>query len=243
MSTFKKCITASFLFVSATLFANTDKQLWFGFIQQARVTKHWGYWLDIHHRTKNDFTNNLHVELVRAGGTYFINDHFRVTVGYAYAAQFPSLTNQSFVRQEHRPWQQFAYTQTFKKIRVVSRLRSEQRLIEKTNGERIAEGYHFRQRFRVNAMVVFALCKNEFKKGGWGLVLHNEFFVNAYSTDKVNAYDQNRAFAGISYNITNQLQLHFGYMNLFAKTPKGDEVIHAIRLFAFHAIDFRKKSN
>jgi hypothetical protein len=221
--------------------ANVDKQLWIGYIHQGRISNKWGYWLDVHHRTKNNFLQNLHTDIVRVGGTYFINDHLRVTLGYAFIIQFPSLTNQGFVRPEHRPWQQIFYTINHKRIRFIQYVRSEQRFINKTEGETLVDGFHFRQRFRYNAMLITVLTKNGFKQGAVGLVLNDEVMVNAYSTDKVKAYDQNRAFAGLSFNITDALQLHAGYMNIYAFTPKGPEIVHAIRLFLMHSHDFRKK--
>ncbi|MES2620629.1 MAG: DUF2490 domain-containing protein [Bacteroidota bacterium] len=222
-------------------FSNTDKQLWFGYMHQGRVARHWGYWVDIHHRLKNDFAKNLHTDIVRVGATWFAKDNLRVTVGYAYAAHFPSLTNMSFVRSEQRPWQQVQYIHSSKHFRAAHQLRSEQRFLPKTSGENILAGHHFRQRFRYNYMVVFLFNHKEFKQGSVGLVLNDEVFVNAYSSDKVKAFDQNRAFAGLCYQLTDALQLQLGYLNVFSFTPKGNEIAHGIRLFAFHTIDWRKK--
>ncbi len=223
-------------------YSNTDRQIWFGFVHQARLVNHWGYWLEFHHRTKNEFSNNLHLELVRVGGTYFINNQWRLTVGYAFIPQFPSLTNQSFVRLEHRPWQQVFHTVTKKSFRVTQYLRNEQRLFQKTSGEKIMDGYLFRERVRYNLMVHFLFNKDKaFKQNSFGVVFANEVLVNAYSSDKVNWFDQNRASAGLFYNLTNALQLQLGYLNVFARTTKGDDVIHAIRLFAFYTLDLRKK--
>jgi len=239
----KRIIILFAIVLTATAgYCNTDKQLWFGFVHQARLHNHWGYWLDIHHRTKNDFANNLHVELFRAGGTYFINDQWRVTVGYAFIPQFPSLTNQSFVRLEHRPWQQVFHTFTKNRFRLTQYLRNEQRLLQKTSGEKIVDGYVFRERLRYSLMLHFLFNKSKaFKQNSVGAVIANEVFVNAYSSDKVNWYDQNRASGGLFYQLTNALQLQLGYMNVFARTPKGDDVIHAVRLFAFYTLDLRKK--
>lgn len=63
--------------ICSSVLANTDEQIWIGYIQQGRVSKHWGYWIDVHHRTKNDFLKNLHANIIRAGATYYLNDHWR----------------------------------------------------------------------------------------------------------------------------------------------------------------------
>lgn len=230
------------LVTTATTFGNTDKQLWFGYTQQNKFHKHWGLWLEFQHRTKNNFASNLHVEILRAGVTYYINNDVRITAGYAFIPQFPSLTNQSFVRLEHRPWQQVFHTLTKNQFRFIHYLRSEQRLLENVAGETIIDGYIFRQRLRYSATALVAFSKQKaFKQGSVGLVLADEVFVNAYSSDKAPVYDQNRAFAGLFCNITDAVQVHLGYMNIFSKTAKGNEMVHAIRVAAFHTIDFRKK--
>lgn len=237
----KRILLLLLIAVSGFAVANTDNQLWFGFIHQGRLHKHWGYWLDIHHRTKNEFMKNLHTEIFRFGGTYFYNNDLRFTIGYAGIIQFPSLTNQNFLKPEHRAWQQIFFTYTNKNFRVIQYLRSEQRFIHKTAGEKLVDGYVFRQRFRYNVMFIVLFNKKEFKAGSVGLVLNDEVFVNAYSEDKVKSFDQNRAFGGLCYQLNNSTQLQLGYLNVFAFTPKGNEMVHGIRLFAFHNIDWRKK--
>lgn len=227
--------------LATSLFANTDKQLWFGYAHQGRISNHWGYWVDIHHRTKNNFAGNLHTEIFRLGGTYFLNSDWRFTLGYAGVLHFPSLTNQNFVRPEHRPWQQVFYTHTWKNIRTANYLRSEQRLLRKTSGEELTEGFLFRQRFRASVMLIFCIDNKEFKEGSWGIVLNNEIFVNAFSSDKAKAFDQNRAFAGLTYNINTAVQLQLGYLNVFSLSGTKREIAHGIRLSAFHNVDFRKK--
>lgn len=222
--------------------AGTYEQLWFAYIHQGRVHKHWGYWVDIQHRTKNQFANNLHQDLLRVGATWYATNDVRVTIGHAEIISFPSLTNQAFIRPEHRPWQQvfYTYTDKTKRVRFSTYLRAEERFMRKTSGEKLIEGYTFRQRFRYNAMAIILFNNKEFKQCSWGLVLNDEVFVNAYSQDKVKPFDQNRAFVGLSYNITTPLQLHVGYLNIYALTAKGPEVVHAIRLAVFHTIDWRK---
>lgn len=237
----KKIFLVAFVLYSCSLFANSDKQLWFAYFQQGRLHKHWGYWFDFHHRTKNDFAKNFHTNIVRFGATWHAKDNLRVTLGYAYVAHFPSLTNMSFVRHEQRPWQQVQYVYSSKNFRAVHALRSEQRFLPNVNGETVTSGYTFRQRIRYNYMLTWIFKKKEFKQGSWGVVLNNEVFINAYSSDKVKVFDQNRAFAGFCYHVTDAVQLQLGYLNVFSFTPKGNELVHGIRLFAFHTIDWRKK--
>jgi hypothetical protein len=218
-----------------------DKQLWFGYFQQGRLHKNWGYWLDLQHRLKNDFATNFHQELVRVGATWYAKDNLRLTVGHVYSCFFPSLTNPKFVRSEHRPWQHLQYVYSSKNFRATHALRSEQRFLQKVNGETIADGYVFRLRLRYSYSLAWSLGKKQFRQGSWGIVLTDEVMINAYSNDKSKLFDQNRASAAIAYHITDEIQVHLGYMNLFALTSKGSEMDHCIRVLAYHTIDWRKK--
>ncbi|MCW5909222.1 MAG: DUF2490 domain-containing protein [Chitinophagales bacterium] len=240
MRSVKLFFTGAFLFVAAVVTANTDKQLWFGYIHQGRITPHWGYWVDIHHRTKNEFSKNLHTEIFRFGATYFLDNDWRFTAGYAGVLHFPSVSNQRFMRPEHRPWQQVFYTHTHKNFRTANYIRSEQRLLQNTAAEKLADGFVFRQRFRLSAMFIFCINKKQFKEGSWGVVLNNEVFLNAYASDKAKLYDQNRAFAGLTYNINAALHLQLGYLNVYSLIGTRKETVHGIRLSAFHNFTFTK---
>jgi hypothetical protein len=234
------CLACMFFFLQQA-FAGTDKQLWFGYNHFGRVANHWGYWVDIQHRTRNNFAENLNIDIFRFGGSYFIKDNLRITVGYAYAAQFPSPTNQSFVRPEHRPWQQFAYNYIGKNFRATHGLRTEQRFFRKTKGENLISGYDLRLRLRYSYTLSYVFNKKEYKQGSFGGLLNDEVMINAYRTDKSKLFDQNRAYAAFLYHITDALQLQLGYLFIYSFTPQGKEIVHAIRLNAVHNIDWRKK--
>ena len=60
------------------------QQLWFGYLNQTRVSDKWGLWLDMHLRTKDDFTHDLSQSIVRFGLTYYLGDATRITAGYAW---------------------------------------------------------------------------------------------------------------------------------------------------------------
>lgn len=229
------CVT-----LSTKTFAATDYQLWQAFFQQGRISKHAGYWIDIHHRNKNGFVQNLNTELFRFGGTYFVNNQNRLTAGYAYILHFPSLENQKFVRQEHRPWQMYQYVHKGKKLSLQGALRAEQRFLQKTRGETIVPGYDFRLRFRLAVIFSYKLNKTKLPCGDILLVLNNEAMVNGYSSDKFKVFDQNRAFAGIGFQITETFQVQAGYMHFYFATAKGYDHAHVPRIFFIHTPDFRK---
>jgi hypothetical protein len=67
------------------------QQVWFGYVNQTRLSDHWGLWLDLHLRSKEDFVNDLSTSIVRPGISYYANDRLRFTAGYAYVNFFPRM--------------------------------------------------------------------------------------------------------------------------------------------------------
>jgi hypothetical protein len=226
---------------SGNVLCNTDRQLWFSFSHQGRVSKDWGYWFTLQHRTKNNFASNLYVDLTGLGATYFATDNLRVSAGYAFGLLFPSVTNQSFFRDEHRSWQMVSYSYVSHRLRLTQMARSEQRFIKSATGEYLKRGYSLRQRFGYSVTLCIMVNNKQYRQGSYGGVLNEEILANAYAADHANRFDQNRAFAGMFYQLTNGLQLQLGYLNVVAATPKGYDVVHAIRMAVFQTIDCRKK--
>src|SRR4051794_27646811 len=80
------------------------EQLWVGYFNQARFTKRFGTWTDIHYRLTDNFVDRPFQFLARAGLTYYLGNNVRATAGYAYVRHFEDGTTPA--RDEHRPWQQ-----------------------------------------------------------------------------------------------------------------------------------------
>lgn len=221
--------------------AETDYQLWQAYVQQARVSNKAGYWVDINFRTRNHFADNFNTMLFRVGGTYFVKDNVRLTAGYVYAMHFSSLEDQSFYKQEHRPWLNIQYVQNVSRYKFQTALRLEERFIQKSKGAKILEGYESRTRVRLSAGISVQLNKKKLPIGNILFVLNEEAMINAHSTDNAKIFDQNRAFCGFGFQIAEPFQLQLGYMHLYLATTKGYDHVHAIRVNFIHNLDFRKK--
>ncbi len=232
-----------FSFFSGTrLYAETDHQLWLAYLNQGRITDKAGYWVDVNFRTHNQFANNFSTVLFRIGGSYFIKDNLRFSAGYVYAMGFPSLSNQSFFKQEHRPWQHIQYGYVISpKVRLNTGFRAEERFIQKSKGEKIVPGYEFRNRLRLSAGLSVQINRQKLAIGNIFLLISNEVMVNAYSTDKAKLLDQNRAFIGLGFQVAEPFQIQMGYMHWYLATTKGYDHIHTLRLNLVHTPDFRKK--
>ncbi len=220
---------------------NTHQQGWLGYFNQTRLTNKFGLWLDVHAR-RIDWLERWNTVLVRPGVTYYVNDHVRLTAGYAFVQHYPP-SGQLTIRPEHRAWQQVLWTSRSKKLQTQQWVRLEQRYNRKIANDQLQEGYTFNYRFRY-LIALFVPLKGDFiQKGVPFLAFNDEVHINAGKQITYNHFDQNRFFVGLGYQFTKSLNAQLGYMNLFQQLPAGNRFNnnHVLRLFFFHNLDLRTK--
>ena len=221
------------------------EQLWMGYFNQTRLTNKWGLWGDFHLRRTDNFVEKWALGIARLGLTYYVNDHVKLTAGYAYVNHFPSTGHKNISQPEHRPWQQIQWHTNSKKIKIMQWLRTEQRFRQKIKSDdELAEGYNFNHRFRYNFALFVALSKKNFDPNSIFLILNNEIHLNFGKEITYNTFDQNRAFVGLGYQLSSHTHLQLGYMNVFQQLSSGNTYYntHTIRAFLFHNVDLRKKN-
>jgi hypothetical protein len=222
------------------------QQAWFGYANQIRLSDHWGAWIDLHLRTKEDFLNDLSTSIVRPGISYYANDRLRFTAGYAYVNFFPADDHSGVSQPEHRPWQQVYWTTPGKRSRVVNAIRLEERFRRKIeNADELGDGYNFNYRVRYNTLLVLPLSRNAFAPNTLSVSLNNELMVNFGKQIVNNYFDQNRLMLGFAYHVNTKDYLQFGYMNLFQQLSAGNryKMFHVARAYFYHNIDLRSKKN
>jgi hypothetical protein len=232
--------------IIAQLKTTTDvRQIWTGYFNQTRLTDKWGFWADVHLRTKDNYFNNLSQGIVRLGLTYYLTDDAKLTAGYAFINHFPAENHKNISQPEHRPWQQIQWHTKYPKLKLMQWFRLEERFRRKIkNNDELADGYNFNFRLRYNILSQFPLSKKRFQPNTFSFVLSNEVFVNFGKQIVYNVYDQNRFFAGFHYHVNKHDNLQFGYMNIYQQLAAGNQYrsTHAARVFYFHNLDLRKKA-
>ncbi|MBV9988403.1 MAG: DUF2490 domain-containing protein [Chitinophagaceae bacterium] len=219
-------------------------QFWAGYYNQTRLSKHWGLWTDLHLRTKEDFASNFSQSILRVGGTYYLTDNTKLTLGYAYVSLYPGDNHANVTQPEHRIWQQVQWHVKFPRLRLMHWIRLEEKFKHKIlNNDALADGYQFNWKLRYNFLFNTPLNRKAFAPGTLSFVLNDELHVNFGKEIVYNYFDQNRFFVGFSYHTTPTDNLQFGYMNLFQQLPAGNSYkdIHTLRVFYFHNLDLRKK--
>ena len=231
--------------VAQTKQIETVEQIWLAYLNQTRFSNKWGTWTDIHLRTKEDFVNDFSQSILRFGLTYYLNDDTKLTAGYAYVSHYPAEGHENVTIPEHRPWQQIQWHSKYSKLKLMQWFRLEERFRRKVlNDNELAEGYNFNFRFRYNFFFMVLLSKNKFQPKSLSFVVNDEVHINFGKEIVYNYFDQNRFFLGFAYHVNNHDNLQFGYMNIFQQLAAGNKYksIHVPRVFYFHNLDLRKKS-
>lgn len=219
-------------------------QVWTGFFNQTRLSRHWGLWVDLQLRTKENYFDNLSQSIVRAGVTHYLSDNTKLTLGYAWINHFPG-DNHAFVTQpEHRIWQQVQWHTKSPRLRLMQWLRLEEKFRRKVlSPAELGEGYDDSWKLRYNFLISVPLGKKPFAPGTFSLIANDEIHINFGNQVIYNYFDQNRFFIGFGYHINTADQVQFGYMSQFQQLPSGNQYkqVAAARVFYFHNLDLRKK--
>jgi hypothetical protein len=220
------------------------EQVWLGVFNQTRVSDKWGFWIDVQLRTRDEFFNKYSQSLNRFGLTYYLTDNTKLTAGYAYVVAFPE-DNRKVSIPEHRPWQQVQWHTKYGKKRMMQWFRLDERYRRKLlNDSTLADGNNFNFKLRYNIFYDIPLSSKGIVPNSLSFVVNDEVHVNFGKQIVYNTFDQNRFFLGFKYQFTEHNNLQLGYMNLFQQLASGNRYrsIHAARLFYFHNLDLRKKT-
>ncbi len=218
----------------------TEEQTWFAYFNQTRFTNKSGLWVDLHLRLTGNFVDQPGITIARAGYTYYLNDHAKLTAGYAFATRYSTTGGPNV--PEHRPWQQIQWTEKKNWFTMMQWIRLEERFRQKVSAGELIDDYSFNYRIRYNMAFTIPLKGKQVVAKTPFLFANNEVMINFGKEIVNNYFDQNRAFVGFGYQFTSHLNAQLGYMYVFQQLPAGNEYlkINAIRLFVFHNLDFRK---
>lgn len=219
-----------------------SEQLWLAYFNQARFTKRSGLWFDTHFRFTDDFVGRLGLTIFRPGYTFYLSDQARLTVGYAYVTAYSGSEEVPDI-PEHRPWQQIQWFDKKKHFNMMQYLRLEERFRQKVSDGELIDEYQFSYRVRYNLSLTIPLTSEGVVPGKPFVFVSDELMVNFGKEIVYNYFDQNRFFVGVGYQFTKALNAHIGYLNVFLQRPTGNEFVntHALRVFIFHNLDFRKE--
>jgi hypothetical protein len=221
-------VAASALLLGGTAQANDiDNQVgWVSWFHNHKLNDQWRFISDVQFRSDDNYSD-LDTLLIRPGLSYQITPEWSAGGGYLYVRTF-DVGNRDLV--EHRPWQQLVYQKKFGDTPVQQRFRLEQRFIERASGDDI-----FSQRFRyfVRALVPIGTAKTG-SQSAFYIPIQNELFLHLSNKDQLNGetFDQNRAFIGVGYRPTPQIDVEVNYLNQRLNRARNVDN-HVIQLAVF----------
>ena len=201
----------------------------------------WGVHLEGQWR-RHDVAARWQQLLLRPAVNYTLNPNITFSAGYGYIAtmrygEFPVATP----FPEHRIFEQVQVTHKVGKVGMAHRYRLEQRelgeLTVAPNGDRSLKRWRHENRFRYMYRVTVPL------KGKWGLAFYDEFMLNFGKNVAYNVFDQNRAYAAVTYTLPKRSRLEVGFMEQTLQQRNGRifENNHTLMVSIFSTAIFRGK--
>lgn len=171
--------------------------------------------LNVHHEIQYRNYNLLGDKeqfLARTGVGYNLSENNNnLLLGYAYIQSNNYQGERQRIRsEEHRIYQQFITKQVFGRSYWWHRYRFEQRF---------ADDFKMRLRYFLNVRV--PLNSTKLDPGTFFLSGYNELFMNV---KKDTAFDRNRLYGGMGYQVNSFIKLELGYMNQFLASTNRDQL-------------------
>lgn len=205
-------------FVSS-IFANDvveDFETWIPINTNVRIDDHWRGFLELQPRVISD-SSKLGVVIVRPAIGYSFNNNLSVWGGYLMQANAVKDSPHHY-DVENRVWQGLTWKDNlYPNWNYEIRNRLEQRFLPH-NGD---VSVRWRTRFRTEYTFV--------NFTPWSLIASEEFFVNLNDNPNDSqlqaGMNQNRAYVGVGYRFSPQIQVESGYLNqhVFAYSGKPDQ--------------------
>lgn len=196
---------------------------------KVKLNDKWAIPLEYQWRRHN-FYEDWQQSLLRIGAEYTLPSKISITGGYGWIRTY-EYGDQPIAHDfnEHRIWEQVAFTNKFPRFELNHRYRLEQRFLENwilnsnTGNYEKSDGL-FRQRLRYRAMLNIPLNKKEMGDKTLFLNLNNEVFLGFGKGIGKNILDQNRAIFALAWQQNNALQVHLGYLNQYAIKSDGVKI-------------------
>jgi hypothetical protein len=242
----KRCIFIYLTFWSVSGFSQIKdvehhNQFWNQYTFLGRVSDRWSLYFDYVDRF-NQFYKSQNTIFFRPAIAFDLSESAGVYAGYCYAETFPD-EHTPVKLKEHRPWQQLLIHNKLGKFSFQHRYRLEERFNEVYKGT-VLPGYVFTFRFRYKLNVQYPIWKIKDGVTSLSVLFTDELITSFGKNVEVSYFNQNRAFLGLSLQMSKSLSASVGYTNIFRSTttPLHYLDIDAPTININQKIDLRKKA-
>lgn len=189
----------------------TNNCQWIQIYGQLNIGEKWQLSSDAGFRW-NDAFHDPKSYLIRAGTSYQISERFKSGIGFGH---FGSIQHDSISRFEFRPYQEFVFDSTFKRVKLSQRIRLEERIFTSPAFTGQPEFVlRFRYRFMLSIDLFSLSAKNE--ESRLFLQVGDEVFIHCGKGIGSQVFDQNRILAGPVLQFNKKLSLNLLYTYQFA---------------------------
>lgn len=212
-------------------------QQWVQYYNHTKLTNKWSLLIDGGFRWKEDLLNRSQY-IVRAAGSYYINNEIRVAAGLAHLGTYSDI---ELTVAELRPFQEVRIKRSGN-LGLSQRLRIEQRFVQATaSHDQQFDRFNWRFRYFIGIaipIVRFSGHSHRYLKVQVG----DEIFVNAGKDIVYNIFDQNRLLIGPSFQLNESLTFALTYNGKFSalNLPSEYSYNHILWLSIRHNIDLSK---
>lgn len=219
-----------------------NNQVWVGYYNTIRFSDHWGAGFDGSVRTKDHMLDDVSQILFRLGGTWYVRDNVRATMGYVFSEYFNNDNHPLTNRIEHRPYEMIQWFSRPGKFRLQQTARWEQRFRQRIENGDLVKGFQYMSRLRLASQVARLLGDGKERPGSVWVGLGGELFYHLGREVQNNHFDQFRAWLIAGYVLNNALTFQLAYMYQLQQFPKGNgfNKLNAIRVNLVHQFDLRK---
>ncbi len=239
---------AAFL-ISNNLSAQTASQFnsWWMYFGNHRLTEKLGLHTEYQFR-RSDFASHWQQSLMRVGLDYYLPNKSMVTGGYGWIVSFPYGEQPIAVKfTEHRIWEQFIMQNNLGRFYFHHRYRLEQRFLQNatldSEGQKVTDGFRFRQRARYRFQVSVPLTKKTMEDNTLFFAAYDEVFLGFGKGIQKNVLDQNRLYFALGWRFNKDVSVQLGYLNHRVIKPDGVrmESNHTLQTSLAYSLDFRNE--
>ncbi len=209
----KKVLIIFIVLISASSAFAQESNLgnWLIYIGSKKINSKLNLHHEIQHRNYNAL-GDLEQLLIRTGLGYNLSENNNnLLFGYGFiASENYNVSGEKIGLKEHRIFQQFVTKQNAGRFFWSHRYRFEQRFIE--------DNYRMRLRYFLNLRI--PLNTTSIEPGSIYVSAYDEIFMDV---NKDTAFDRNRLYGGVGYQVNKSLKLEMGYMNQFFSSFNRDQ--------------------
>ena len=227
---------------------NHNNDIWLHFVGKNMLNEKLSFTLEATMRYADGF-NEKQQYFIRPSIDYQFNKHFIGSIGYSHYNTYvygETPLNKTDIPEDHI-WIQGTYIATSGDFKFTNRLRDEIRFVgipvKNAEGGYDIDHYEHRNRLRYMFIVNYPLTKDANGKSKLFLNVGDEAFLNINVTDAKTLFQQNRAIAGLGYNINShhQVQLNYIHQNVWSLSNTIQENNPTLRISYLTNFDWYKK--